>query len=110
MAVRKFGSVELEENLDLILFTGRSGYDTTANIHICNRNSTDILISVAYVNSNSPADIQPQDHIYYNYSLMANKTLDLRGIAVEQNCSIAVRSNSNNVGAIAYGVEEEISE
>jgi hypothetical protein len=109
MANRKFGSIELEENNSFVLFTGRSGYDTTCNIHLCNRNTTDVLVSVAYINSNSAADIQPHDYIYYNYNLMANHTLDLRGVAVEQNCSIVVSSNSNSVGAIAYGVEEEIS-
>lgn len=108
MAIRKFGSIDLVAQDYQVLFTGRAGFDTTANIHICNRSNTDARFYVAYVNSNDIYDVLPQDHIYFNKLLVANDTIELRGVAVEQNCSIIVMSDTNNVGAIAYGVEEEI--
>jgi type 1 fimbria pilin len=108
MAVKKFGSIDLVAYSYTILFTGRNVYDTTANIHICNRNDTDVRIWVAYIEGNNVADLLPQDHIQFNKLLPANGTTELRGVAVEQNCSIVVMSDNNNVGAIAYGVEEEI--
>lgn len=108
MAIKKFGSIDLVAQSYQVLFTGRPGYDTTANIHICNRNNVDARVYVAYINSNDVFDVLPQDHIHFNKLLVANDTMELRGVAVEQNCSIIVMSDNDNVGAIAYGVEEEI--
>lgn len=108
MSFRKLNSIDLNANVYTGLFTGRAGFDTTANIHICNRNTTVARVSIAYVSSTNAADMRPEDHIYFDYLVSANDTMNLRGVAVEQNCTIVVRSDSTNVGAIAYGVEEEI--
>lgn len=117
MAARKFGSVDLAANTDVVLMTGTPGYDSTVNVRFVNRNNEDspngavsAYIRLALVQGDSAtaiANVTNADYLEYDAIIPPQDVLENTGLVVPDGYSLVVRSDTNYVNVIAYGFEEE---
>ena len=107
MAARRFGATIVNVGTEEILMTGQTGFDSTVVVNIANQGSAATNIFVAYVDSTDINDLTTEDYLVYNKALGPGQNLEFKGIAVEADHIIVVRTDSQAVSAIAYGFENE---
>jgi hypothetical protein len=75
-------------------------------VSICNTNASAVLIRLAIVataNGTSPAST---DYLLYDYYLDANSVIEFGGIVLNNGQTIVARSNTSNVSAVTYGIDD----
>lgn len=107
MAAKRFGSATLNENEPYRLFTSTEGKDTTANFSVVNHTNEVARIGIAMVPSqlNYPRN---QDYFVLGTVVSIGGYFEYRGLAIEENQSIWLISDTTGVTVIATGFEEEI--
>jgi len=106
---KRFGALDLLANIDTVLMSGANGFNSTANIRFTNRNSTPVTVRLALVDAPSGtalASLSNEDYLEFDIEIRANGVLENTGIPIPEDFSLVVRSNTNNVTAMAYGFEE----
>lgn len=105
-------NVDLAPGVDTALYSSATGYDTTGNIRIVNRNSVTITVSIAIVSapdeSTALADLTVADYIEFNAPVSANDILEDSGIVIPEGHFVIVNSSSNNVNAVLYGFTQSV--
>lgn len=75
-------------------------------VSICNTNATSVLIRLAVTataNGTSPAST---DYLLYDYYLAAYGVIEFGGIVLNNGQTIVARSNTSNVSAVTYGIDD----
>lgn len=107
MGARRFNATIVNIGEELILMSGQTGFDSTVTVMIANQGLGTANIFLAYIDSTDINDLSTEDYLVYNKSLSPGNTLEFKGIAVEQDHSLVVRSDVAPVSAIAFGYENE---
>ncbi len=108
---KRFGALDLVANTNTILMSGAASFNSTANIRFTNRNSTPVRVRLALVDApaaSALASLSNEDYLEYDIEIRANGVLENTGIPIPADYSLVVRSDTNDVTAMAYGFEEQI--
>jgi hypothetical protein len=103
MASGVLGQVSLASTTYTTVYTVPSATLAYANVNISNRNSSDISVRVALASTATPTNAE---FIEYDSFIAPNGVLERTGLVLESGKRIVVYSNSSNVSASAYGVEQ----
>jgi len=110
MVAKRFGALDLIANTDTILMSGTTGFSTTLNVRFVNRTTSPVRIRLALVDepqSTALTNLSLEDYLEYDVEIRPNGVLENTGIVIPEDYSLVVRSDSNNVTAIAFGFEEQ---
>jgi len=107
MASGRLGAVDLSAAVNTTVFTGTASKITTANITVCNRNSSPILIRLAHIDGLLAA-IANEDYFEYDLEVGANDSYEKTGVVVAAGHTIAAYSDTANVSVQAAGWEEDV--
>ena len=111
MAARRFGALDLSATTPTVLMAGASNFDSTVNVRFTNRNATPVKVRLAMVDdiaANALASLADEDYMEYDIEIRANGVLENTGLAVPEDYSLVVESDTADVTVIAYGFEEQI--
>lgn len=110
MTATRFGALDLIANTDAELMTGPTGFSSTVNVRFVNRNSTSARIRLALVDAGfglAIAALDVEDFLEFDLELRANGVLENTGIPIPDGFTLVVRSDTNDVTAVAYGFTEK---
>lgn len=107
MPAVRFGSVAIEAGVPTVVVSGENNTDATVNLTICNHANTGAQVQVFYTNQTCcvPSDA---DSLRPMSTIPGHGFMEIRGIALQENFYLVVRTASESVTAIAYGYEEGI--
>jgi hypothetical protein len=103
MASGVLGQVSLASTSYTTVYTVPSSTLGYVNINISNRNSSDVAVRVALASTETPTNAE---FIEYDSFIAPNGVLERTGLVLDSGKKIIVYSNSSNVSASAYGVEQ----
>ncbi len=110
MAARRFGALDLLQNTYTVLMSGATEFSSTVNVRFVNRNSVSVRVRLALVDAPSAgalAALADEDYLEFDLELRANGVLENTGIAVPADYTLVVRSDTDDVTAVAFGFEEQ---
>jgi len=82
-----------------------SGRIVVATVSICNRNpTTSVIVSINV--SATPVSPAASDYLEYNLTLAPGATYERSGVLLDSSAGIGVISDTANVTAVAYGIED----
>lgn len=103
MATGRFGAYDLTANTPQSLAQGETDRYTACSVSLCNRGKNPVKVSVAITSSVNI--ISNAEYIDRDVELLPNCVLERTGIAIKANEFITVSSDTDNVSAVAWGVE-----
>jgi hypothetical protein len=103
MATGRFEAYDLTADIPQSLAQGQTDRFTACAVSICNRGKAPIKISIAITTTVNI--ISSQEYIDKDVELLPNCVLERNGIAIKQGEYITVVSDSDNVSAVAWGIE-----
>ena len=109
MAAKRFGAVNLFQDVDTVLLEGAAGTNSTMNIRFVNRNTMTAYVRLALVDAPAAgalAALSVEDYLEWDAPIGAQDVFEELGIVVPAGYSIVVRANENDVNVVAYGFEE----
>jgi len=110
MAARRFGALDLQTTTYTLLMSGATGFDSTVNVRFTNRNSSPVKVRLALVDEPSGtalANLSDEDYLEFDIEIRANGVLENTGLAVPEDFSLVVRTDTTDVSVTAYGFEEQ---
>ncbi len=110
MPATRFGAEDLVATTDVELMTGPTGFSSTVNVRFVNRNSTAVRIRLALVDAGAGSAIAAlvdEDYLEFDLELRANGVLENTGIPIPDGFTLVVRSDTDDVTAVAYGFTEK---
>ncbi len=110
MSAKRFGALDLAATTDTVLMSGAVNFSTTANVRFTNRNATAIAVRLALVDADAAgalAALSLEDYLEYDTPIAANGVLENTGIAIPEDYSLVVRSDTASVSVVAFGYEEQ---
>ena len=110
MAAKRFGALDLQTTVEVILMSGTSGWDSTVNVRFTNRNTTPVKVRLAIVDAPAAtalAALSDEDYLEYDIEIRGNGVLENSGLVVPENYSLVVKTDIVNVSVVAYGFEEQ---
>jgi len=102
----RLGAYDLAVTTETIIYTCPSSKLASVNVNICNRNGTDAIVRLGFLEGSLP--LSNEDYIEYDFTIAANESLEKRGIVLIETQSLAVYSDIANVTAQVWGIEEDI--
>ena len=75
-------------------------------VSICNTNATPVLIRLAVTATANGTSPVSTDYLLYDYYLDANGVIEFGGIVLNNGQTIVARSNTSNVSAVTYGIDD----
>lgn len=105
MATGRLGAVDLTAETNTTLYTAPSGFYSVANVNVCNRTNQAATIRIALSASGTPTDAE---WVEYNAEIPARGILERTGLVVGAGQNIVAYSDTADVSAVAYGIEQEI--
>ncbi|MEW8048934.1 MAG: hypothetical protein AB2792_19855 [Candidatus Thiodiazotropha sp.] len=107
MASGRLGSQDLAATTNTIVCTGTSGTVTVANVNLCNRNASTAATVRLAIEDGATGTPANEDYIEYGEVLAAGGgVLERTGIVLAAGHSIVAYSDTANVSAVAWGIEE----
>lgn len=103
MASGVFGQNALATTTYTTVYTVPASTLSYVNVNLSNRNSTDVAVRVALAATATPT---AAEFIEYDSFIAPNGVLERTGLVVQAGKRVVVYSNSSNVTASAYGVEQ----
>lgn len=88
---------------DTDLYTAPASTQAQATLFICNQSGGADTFRVALIEASG--SLSDDDYIEYDFSLPANMTRTITGIALNAGEKISVRSGSGNISFVATGLE-----
>ena len=111
MSGKRFGALDLVAATEAVLMSGLTGTNSTVNVRLVNRNSTQVKVRLALVDAPAATALTAladEDYLEYDTVILGNEVLENTGIVVPEDFSLVARSDSNDVTCIAFGFEEQI--
>jgi len=102
MATGILGTADLALTTNTALYTVPADTFTIANLNVCNRNTTAVIVRVALSATDTPGN---SEWIEYDVTIPANGVLERTGLALDSTKNIVVYSDTTGVSALAYGIE-----
>lgn len=110
MTAKRFGALDLAATTDTVLMSGATGYSTTVNVRFTNRNAAAITVRLALVDADGAGALgalADEDYLEYDTPIVAKGVLENTGIAIPEDYSLVVYSDTANVSVVAFGFEEQ---
>lgn len=110
MAARRFGALNLvSTNTETVLMSGAAGWDSTVNVRFTNRNATSVKVRLALVDqpSGTALPVNLEDWLEYDAEILPNEVLEETGLAVPEDHTLVVSTDTAGVSVVAYGWEEQ---
>ena len=109
MTAKRFGVLDLAATTNTVLMAGAVGFSATVNVRIVNRNAAAITVRLALVDADAAgalAALADEDYLEYDTPIVAKGVLENTGIAIPEDLSLVVYSDTANVSVVAFGFEE----
>lgn len=103
MATGRFGAYDLSANTPQSLAQGQTDRYTACSVSLCNRGKSPVKVSIGITTTVNL--ISPTDYLDKDVELFPNCVLERTGIAIKANEFLTVSSDTDNVSAVAWGVE-----
>ena len=103
MASGRYGAYDLQADVPQSIATGQTDRWTALSISVVNRGNTDAKISIGI--GNTVNVLNNEDFIEKDTTIGSTVVLERTGIAIKVGQYITIISDSDNVSAVAWGVE-----
>lgn len=95
MAAKRFGALDLQTTVNVLLMSGTTSWDSTVNVRFTNRNSTPIKVRLALVDAPAAGALgalSDEDYLEYDVEIRANGVLENGGLVVPEDYSLVVKN------------------
>jgi len=102
MATGRLGAQALSSGVETSVYQCPTSTFTVLSLNVCNRGSTAATIRIAISTGTSPTTAE---YIEYETEILPNGVLERTGLVLDAAKYLIVRASSNDVTAVAYGIE-----
>ena len=103
MATGRLGTATLTAATDTSLYTVPADTFAVVSINLCNRSaSTAADVRIAICDAGTPTN---DEFLEFDSELLASGVIERTGIVMDAGKILVVRSSTNDVTAVAYGIE-----
>jgi len=103
MATGRLGTATLTAATDTSLYTVPADTFAVVSINLCNRSSSTAAdVRIAISDTGTPTN---DEFLEFDSELLASGVIERTGIVMDAGKILVVRSSTNDVTAVAYGIE-----
>ena len=107
MATGRLGTATLTAATDTTLYTVPADTFAVVSINLCNRSSANPAdVRIAIADAATPTN---DEFLEFDSELLASGVIERTGIVMDAGKLLVVRASTNDVTAVAYGIETQTS-
>ena len=105
MATGRLGTATLTAATDTTLYTVPADTFAVVSINLCNRSAANPAdVRIAICDAATPTN---DEFLEYDSELLASGVIERTGIVMDANKLLVVRASTNDITAVAYGIETQ---